>query len=150
MIQIESLTDCLDEMKELINEHYDEVNLYPEYISCNPDYDKYLELDKTGNLILVTFREDEAIKGYCIYFVSRDLHSKDHLCAVNDVIFLHPDHRGGTESAEMLATIEEELKDRGVSTMIINMKAYKPFFSLMDFLEFNKSEYQFSKYIGKR
>ena len=61
--KVEYLRDCIEEMKPLLYDHYLEVHAYPDKIPFNPDYDRYLELEKSGVIHLTTARVDGKMVG---------------------------------------------------------------------------------------
>jgi GNAT superfamily N-acetyltransferase len=77
-------------------------------------------------------------------------HYKDHLFAVNDILFVHPKYRNTNLSAGLFQYAEKKLKERGVSVMAIHMKVDNPFESFAEKLGFEKAEYTYQKFIGER
>jgi len=144
----ERLTDVIDEMKPLVEKHYEEVHAYKDKVPLNPDWEKYKELDSLGMMHTTTVRDGGKLIGYCVFLVSKNLHYKDHVYAINDVLYLDESYRGTAVAFTLLALAERLLKDIGVSVMTIHMKTHVPFDGLMRALDFNKIEYLYGKYIG--
>ena len=61
----------------------------------NPDYDKYLEMDKAGITHTVTAREDGKIIGYHVSFIMPHLHYKQSKTCFTDIYFISKEHRKG-------------------------------------------------------
>lgn len=148
--QEESLVDCLEEMKPLFENHWDEIALHKDKIKLNPDYDKYLLMDKLGMLHVMTARDDGKIVGYFISFIQPHMHYKDTVFAMNDILFIHPDYRKGSIGFKLFKKAEESLKGIGVDVVLIHAKVKNDFKPLMDKLGFNRAEYSYSKYIGDK
>jgi len=146
--QIESLVECLEDMKPLLEKHWKEVAWYQDEIKLNPSYDKYLQLEELGMLHIVTVRDGEELVGYNINFINSHLHYSDHVYAVNDIIFLKPEYRNVGVAIGLLEVTEQELKKLGVSVVTIHMKTDHPFKSLMEHAEFTQQEHIYSKLIG--
>lgn len=145
--QEEKYGDVIEELKPLFEAHYTEIALYQDKIALNPDYDTY---DRLGDsLVIYTARDGEELIGYTIFFVKAHLHYKDHLYAMNDILYLDRKHRGGEVALELTSFSEAMLEDMGVSVVIMHMKSYAPFETLMQVQGFEKVEYLYSKYIGK-
>ena len=147
--QEEYLIDCLDEMKPLLEEHWEEIALYKDKVKLDPDYDKYLLLDSLGLLHVLTVRDDAVLVGYFISFIQPHMHYKECTTAVNDILFIHPSYRKGSIGYKLFKKAEQALIELGVDVMIISSKVKNDFKPLMDKLEFNRVEYMYSKYIGK-
>lgn len=146
--QTEDFMDVIEEMKPLIEKHYEEVCWYKDKIALNPAYDIYEVMNRVGNCHVFTTRtEDGELVGYCISFIQRNPHYQDHIYAVNDVIYVAEEHRHTGCAAEMLKQLESIFKDMGVSVMTFHMKTFKTFETLMDSLGFEKQEFLFGKYI---
>ncbi|QDP53387.1 MAG: hypothetical protein Unbinned6805contig1000_49 [Prokaryotic dsDNA virus sp.] len=146
--QIEKLKDIIEEIKPLLEDHWEEVAWYKDKIKLNPDYDKYLKIEELDMVVVVTVRYNDKLIGYNINFINTNLHYSDHVFAVNDIVFLHPNHRHSGVALEMLSFTEEELKNRGVSVVTFHMKLAHPFKTLMEQAEFSPQEYIYSKFIG--
>lgn len=148
--QEEKLANILDELKPLLEDHYQEVAIYKDHIALNPAYDLYLAMEVAGSLHVFTARDTTAqeLIGYCITFVHKSPHYQDHVYAVNDVIFVKEEYRHSEIAPNMLNQLELIMEQTGVSVMTFHMKTYKPFETLMDILGYDKIEYLYSKYIG--
>lgn len=147
--QEEELKDCLDEMKPLLEDHWKEIALNKEKVKLNPDYDKYLEADEKGLLHVLTARDNDKLIGYFISFVQMHIHYKDHLFAVNDILFIDKNYRKGSTGYKMFKKAEESLKEIGVDVLVIHSKVNNDFKPIMDKLNFERVEYIYSKFIGE-
>lgn len=137
-----------DEIKPLLEEHWEEIALNKDKIKLNPDWDLYQEIYEKGNLAIYTAREGESLVGYFVVMVTPNIHYKDHLFATNDIVFIRKDHRKGRTGINLIKFAEEDLKKFNVSVMVINVKTHKPFDKVLEWLGFKKIEHTFSKYIG--
>lgn len=146
---VERITDCLDEIKPLLEKHYEEVAMYQDKIEFNPNYERYEELDELGLLHIVTARDEGVLVGYFVSFLMPNIHYQDHTYAVNDIVYIQEDLRKTKVGLEMFKYAEEQMKDLGVSVMTIHMKTAMPFDSLCEGLGYNYAERNYSKYIGE-
>lgn len=147
--QEEKVKDILPEISDLLEAHWEEVAWYKDKVPLKPDYDRYLQMEELGMVHAATVRYDGELVGYDINFVAPSLHHSSTVYASNDIIFLHPLHRGGGTALKLIAFAEEKLKEMGVSVVSLNMKVDKPFVSLAERAGFAKQEYVYSKYIGE-
>ena len=148
--QEEQFNDVIDEIKPLLEEHYHEVAMYKDRIELNPNYDLYEIMNRTGNVHIFTARDSEAnnaLVGYCLTFMQQHPHYKDHVYAVNDIIYVAEPYRHTEVAPEMISRLEKAMLAEGVSVMTFHMKTYKTFETLMDSLGFEQFEYLYSKYI---
>jgi len=147
--QEESFAEMLEEMKSHLDEHYTETETYQDKVPLNPDYDAYQVLEDLGALSVVTARDDEKLVGYCLTFMNMSPHSKDHLFATNDMIYVERDYRHTAVAPELMSMVESVMQDNDVSILTFNMKTHIPFESLLDNLGYDRVESVYSKYIGK-
>lgn len=148
--QVESFDQVEQEIKPLLEEHYQEVAMYKDRIELNPNYELYRHMDQTGDIIIFTARDqdaNDALVGYCVTFIQRHPHYSDHLYGVNDIIFVADPYRHTEVAPEMIHQLERKLQEEGVSVMTFHMKTYKPFRTLMESLGFEEFETLYSKYI---
>ena len=144
--QEEQYIDVIEELKPLLAEHYKEVAVYQETIELNPNYHVYELMAAQGSLHMFTTRTvDKELIGYSVSFLNQHPHYSDHTYAVNDILYVHPDHRHTEAAPRMLTELEAVMREKGISVMTFHMKTYKPFETLMDALEYDKIEYLFSK-----
>jgi len=148
--KIESFNDVIEEMQPLLEAHWKEVAWYQDDIKLNPDRDRYEMLEEMGHLLIVTARDEEGtLHGYNVNFINYHPHYKDHLFAVNDIIYLNPKCRHKSLAVEMIAYTEGILKDMGVSVVTLHMKTDNPFVALAEHCGFSRQEYLYSKLIGE-
>lgn len=143
--QQDSVVNFIGEAKALLELHWQEIAVNKDYIKLNPDWDTYLSLEEIGMLKLFTARDDGKLIGYFAVICRNHLHYKDHLFAVNDVIYLHQDYRKGLIGARLIKFAEKCLKDDGVSVLVVNTKRHKPFDSLLSWLGYKHVENVYSK-----
>jgi len=146
---VETLGECLDEMKPLLEKHWEEIALHKDKIELNPDYDKYQEMEDAGTLHIVTARIGGRLVGYFISFIMLHPHYKDHSFAVNDILFVDMSYRRTTVGVGMFKYAENKLKEMGVSVIMVSMKTHAPFDQLCESLGYDNVERNYSKYIGE-
>ena len=145
--QQEFVSQVEEEIKPLIAAHWEEIALNKDDIKLNPDWDAYFSLEDQGKLKVFTAREGELLVGYFVVTLGYNIHYKDHLCATNDIIYMHPDFRKGFAGIRLIKFAEKCLKEDGVSTLTINTKVHQPFDKVLERLKFKPIERVYSKYL---
>lgn len=120
--QVEPASALIEEIKPLLEAHYEEIARHKNKIALNPDYERYAELDRLGMVHAVTVRDSGKLVGYYISFVVPHLHYKDHLMSLNDIVYLSPVYRKGFTAIRMFKFAEHNLRGKGVTKIHINMK----------------------------
>ena len=141
----ECLASVKEDIKPLIEKHWELVALNQGKIKLNPNWEEYARLDAAGVLRVFTAREDGELVGYCVLVVSRSMHYKDHVFANNDVTFVLPDNRAGATGYQLLKYAEDHCAKNNISLMNVNTKVHIPFDSLLVGMGFNLIERIYSK-----
>lgn len=144
-INLEPLTECLEEMKPMLTKHWKEVALFQDKIDLIPDYQRYLNLDKAGILFAYILRKDGVMVGYNLMTFVPHPHYKEDLFAINDIVFIEPDHRHGEATVRLFNHVEADMRVRGASVITYHMKVYKPFEFLMQSLGYQHLEHLYGK-----
>lgn len=137
--QVEKLADMLDELKPLLEDHYDEISM--KYSPLNPDYDKYIMVEEMGMLRVVTARKDGQLVGYFITFVHYNMHYRDMIYGVNDIVYIQPEYRGSSVGYRLFKyAIDDLIENMVVSVIVIHMKIKYEFRHLLTGLGFVQTE----------
>jgi len=147
--QLEDLASVRGEVDELFYKHWEEIAVNKDKIKLNPDWSFYETLDSMGLLGVYTIRESGTLVGYFVVVAKPHPHYKDHVFAVNDIIYIDPNYRKGLAGFKLIKFVEKDLKTRGVSVLVINTKVHKPFDVLLERLGFQNVERAYSKFIGE-
>lgn len=91
--QIEQFKNIFDEALPLVEKHYDEIAHYKD-IPLNPDIETYKAMEEAGILKIFTARKGPELVGYAVFIIKSNPHYRTSLQAVQDVIFIDPNHRG--------------------------------------------------------
>lgn len=146
--QQEFLDTCEKDCQELIRLHWEEIAVNKDKIKLNPDWNAYHALEQNQRLKIFTARSEEELVGYFVVITGSNLHYKDHVFAVNDILYLKKEYRKGRTGIKLIKFAEKYLRDDGVSVLNINTKVHKPFDVLMEHMGFGLVERVYSKYIG--
>ena len=122
----EPFDDVISDIEPLLQRHWEEIALNKDVVSFVPDYDQYKRLEDRGVLRIFTARNDGALVGYAIYFVSPNAHYSKDLWGVSDIIWVAPEHRHSLVGHFLLRFVEEQLTLEGVSVMSTMTKIGHP------------------------
>lgn len=147
--QREDFYKVREEVDELFYKHWEEIAVNKDKIKLNPDWSFYENIYLSGSLGIYTARSGEKLIGYFIVIARPHPHYKDHLFAVNDIIFIDQEYRKGLVGYKLIKFVENDLKKMGVSVLAINTKVHKPFDSVLERLGFSNTERLYTKYIGE-
>lgn len=143
--------DLVEEIKPLIEQHYEEIALNKELIPLDPNWDQYAALAAAGKLLIVCARnEQNELIGYTVFFVNYHIHYQSTLVANNDLIWLHPDYRRGRLGIRLLKDSETACKHRGVDKIVWHIKFARDFRNILYRLGYADEDAIVGKIIRKR
>lgn len=148
--KIESVDEVEEEIKLLIEDHWEEIALNQDVIKLNPDFELYKKLEEEGYLGIYTVRDEGELVGYFLVLAHNNLHYKDHIFATNDIIYIKPELRNKSVGKNLIQFAEDDLRKRGVSVLVINTKVHQPFDGLMEHMGYNLIERVYSKCFIKK
>jgi GNAT superfamily N-acetyltransferase len=94
LFQRERAHEIFQEVMPLLELHYKEIAHFKD-IKLNPDFESYEKLERLGSLRTYTARDQQSrLVGYAVFFIRHNIHYKESLQAVQDIIFVHPEQRG--------------------------------------------------------
>jgi GNAT superfamily N-acetyltransferase len=137
------------ELTPIFQAHWEEVDKYRDKVPLDVDWAKYMALYEAGQLKAYVARVDGKLVGYMVVVVTTHPHFNTTLHGVTDAIYVQKEYRKSNLAAGLIKYAEKELKEAGVMVLTMSMKAWQPFESLMERLEWEKSEIIYSKVIGE-
>ena len=144
----ETFDQVIDEIKPLLENHYEEIALDRDVIKLNPDYDTYKKCCDSGLMKIITARDDGKLVGYLIAIIKYHLHYKDSLTAIDDIFYISKEYRKGLTGVKLFIKTEEILKKYGVQRVILNTKLHHDVGAIFDRLGYKETERVFTKIIG--
>jgi len=119
--QRELAQDVFEEMIPLLKKHWEEIAHFKD-IPLNPDVELYYQMEDAGTLRVYTARTEEGkLVGYCVFFLRNNLHYRSSFQALQDVLFIDPDHRG-MFGAKFILWCEGQLEYEGVQVVFQHIK----------------------------
>lgn len=124
--QSEHYESVIDDIRPLLYQHWREIAVYPD-IELDPDYAFYNAADKAGVLQIYTVRDDAALVGYAIFVLRKGhAHYQRTGWAMNDIVWLHPEHRRLGVGKALCDFWESDIRSRGISVVHVNSKVAHP------------------------
>lgn len=145
--QTEPLADCREEIAALLKLHWDEVALDHDAIPLDTDWTSYEQMDREGQLAILTARKDGRVIGYHVTIVKPHLHYASTLHGFVDVYFVHPDHRKGMTGVRLFIEAEKALAKRGVVKIFSGTKKHLDMSLIFERLGWRPTETLYSKVI---
>lgn len=133
---------------ELFEKHYQEIAWKKDKIKLNPNYDKYNAAFDKGLMKVYTARQDEKLIGYAVWLVAPHLHYQDTIKAMNDILYVDPDKRGGSVGIQLIKFSEKMLKEIGVNSIALHIKKSFDWGNVAVKMGYECTESNFEKYIS--
>jgi GNAT superfamily N-acetyltransferase len=131
VISVQKYADVIEDIKPLLGAHHEELALYKDEIPLDPDYGLYQKLNEMGLIRAYTVRLGGALIGYAIFsIVARHLHYA-HRWAINDILWIHKDHRHFGIGSELCDVFEEDLRREGPIVIHIETKDHEPALAML-------------------
>lgn len=146
--QEEPLTmEWCEESLELVVNHYKEISHYPD-IPLKIDFETYISSYDAGLCKLYTSRlENRDLVGYACFFIRKNIHYMDSIQAVQDVIYVDPNHRG--MGGRFIKYCDGRLKDLGVQVVYQHVKDAHDFGPMLIRFGYDKIETVYGKRLDK-
>lgn len=129
--QRETFDQVYAEALPLLVKHKDEIAHFPD-IPLDVDVARYRRMDGAGLLRIYTarlhgdFSNLTALIGYAVFIVDRNPHYQSSLQAVQDVLFVDPEHRNSLVGVELIRFTERELRWEGIEAIYQHVKLAHP------------------------
>jgi GNAT superfamily N-acetyltransferase len=146
--QVERWAEFVEDLSTLWDAHWEEVALDKDKIKLDPHVAEYERLDETGQLHIVSMRDDGWLVGYSMFIVRPHLHYVQSLSAFNDVYYVKPEYRGKLATFRFFQYQEATLKERGVERMFTGTKMHLDNGRFFERLGWTETERLYTKYIG--
>lgn len=143
----EKISDILEESKPLLQKHWDEIAHFKD-IPLNPDYDQYLKLEQMGITRSYSARmEDGKLIGYAVFFIRPNLHYKDSIQALQDIIFIDKNYRGA--GLGLIKFCDRMLKEEGIQVVFQHIKASHNFGPALERMNYELVDLIYAKRLDK-
>jgi len=124
-VKFEKLAGCIRELLPLIRADWEENGIDLERCPLDLAYDRYLELDLRGTLLVVTARDEGVIAGFMFCLVNEHIDHVGYLWGLITWYYVHPAYRRQGVGAKMLTFLEDFLKENKVRVLEASKKVHK-------------------------
>lgn len=145
----EPFAPFLEEVMPLLPAHYAELALDQDKVPLSPQYDEYLRRDELGQVMCIAMRDAGKLVGYFIGFKAPGLHYSTCLTLIQDIFWLHPDHRGKGGGFILFEAVKREMKRHGIQRGFFGSKTHLPADWLFERVGFTKVETYYSFWAGE-
>ncbi len=146
--QVEPWSKCLPEMMGLWMAHWAEVGADTEQFDFDPDLDRYAELERNGQLHVVTARKCGELVGYFVWIIGTLLHHRTITGAHSDGYWLRPDCRKGMQGIRFIKEAERSVRATGVKKLFSTYQPRLALASVYRRLGWRTGETVQCKYVG--
>ena len=145
--KVERWEDALGEMLGLFPLHWKEV---ASPVPLDMHFSTYRKLAENGTLLLVGLRDGAKLVGYWTLIITPFLHSQSVRAAQTDLLFIHPEARGGGQGFSLLWKVAKEaLLARKVGLWFVGEKLVKPLGPLLQKYGFTPHEMAYICELGE-
>lgn len=143
--QRELVTDIRREVQPLLELHWDEIAVDKD-IPLNVDWASYT----AGKAVRVyTARDDGALVGYACFVLNHNKHYMDSLQAMQDVLFVHREHRRGLMGYRFIRFCDDQLRAEGVQKVMHHVKKAHNFGPVLERQGYEEIEIIYAKRLDK-
>ena len=142
----EKLKDIWEEMLPIFHTHYKEIAYYQD-IPLNPDRESYFKIEELGNIKTFTARENGELIGYSMYFIKHNLHYKDSLQALQDIIYIKKEKRGFGKT--FIKWCDNRLREFGVQVVCHHVKVAHDWSKILENMGYEKQDILLTKRLDK-
>ncbi len=100
-----------DGLEDLCHENWEEVETDRDIGPLIVDWKHYLQIERQGVYRTIGARVSGELVGYNAFFLNRHTRAMHTVHAINDLIYLHPDHRKGWNGYRLIRQSERLLKE---------------------------------------
>lgn len=132
--------ELVGEIKPLLEMHWESIAHYKD-IPLDPDFGMYDAIQAAGALRIFTARVERNVDttqgsgrliGYCVFFVRPNGHYRSSIQASQDILFLHPEFRGGFVGYRFIEWCDDQLREEGVQVVYQHVKQAHNFGPLLE------------------
>jgi hypothetical protein len=137
---IETVMDAADEAAPLLRHHFDEVETHRDVSPLEPDWPRYVAMEEMGLLKVFTARDAGMLVGYAVFGVMPSMHSKNVVHAINDIVYIKPAYRRGTNAIRFILWMEKQMKSMGAMRIFFNVKTAHDWSPVLEYLGYDAEE----------
>ena len=144
-IELATLSDWKAKASPLFQEHYEEIARNKEVMKLNVNWPLYEELDSKQALFVYLAMQDNVCIGYSLNLITNHLHYADLMYALNDVLFVKKEFRGGRLGLQLIKVTEDHARSLGCKMLLWHAKENTALDKLLPKLKYGVQEIMYSK-----
>jgi GNAT superfamily N-acetyltransferase len=146
LIAAERFADVLPELHPMHAAHWAETEKHRHRIEFNPDYAAVIAMERAGRCLQFTVRHRGALVGNLRMYLMASVHTRA-MYAIEDTIFIYPEHRGGFLSIALVRFMERAVRSLGVSEIRMTTKLVNKADVLLRRLNYQPVALEFVKFL---
>lgn len=133
-------------LRTVHEEHWQETEHYRHGIPYNPDYERVIDLDQQGRVLIAVVEHTEtgSLVGNYGFYLSRSAHTQT-LIATEDTLFISKPHRRGRLAIELMRYAEHALASIGVRELQVSVKLTNDVGPMVERMGFSPTGKQYVK-----
>lgn len=108
-----SFTDTLESIKPIYAQNHAETGIYD--MPFNPDYERYIFLEREGNLRFFLAKFQNEIVGFAVFFIDSEIMQKELISATQSATYVAKQHRG--LGYPFMKFCDDILKKQGINSV---------------------------------
>ena len=141
----ELVENVIEEIKPLLELHWREIAHYQD-IELDPDWEFY---ENAKTVRVYTCRDEGKLIGYGVFFIAPNKHYKQSIQAAQDILFLHPDYRGGRIGYRLIRFCDNQLKAEGAQAVYHHVKTAHNWGNLLTHMGYELVDLIYAKRLDK-
>ncbi len=109
-------------IEDMLALQWEEIDDERERIPLAIDWPSYFAVERQGFLKVLLLRKDGQLIGYSVWFVRKPLHHRLATWAINDFVYVEPEHRKGRTGVFLIKEGERMLRTLDVQVINYNVK----------------------------
>lgn len=146
-IELATLADWKAKAEPLFQEHYEEIARNKDLMKLNVNWPLYEELNDKQALFVYLAMRDNVCIGYSLNLITSHLHYADLMYALNDVLFVKKEFRGGRLGLQLIKATEDHARSLGCKMLLWHAKENTALAKLLPKLKYGVQEIMYSKEI---
>ena len=119
----------------------------PTLQDINVDWDKYIQMELSGLLVLITVRDKDRLIGYALDVIHHHLHFKSVLYCFIDAFWVLPEYRDGVTDTGLIEENEIYLIEAGVKRINFAVNPSLWLYKLMKKMQYTRTECVLAKWL---
>lgn len=130
-VHVESYDSIVEDIKPLLLDHWRELAMFQDEIPLSVSWPMYKSAYDAGILRAYGVRQDGDLIGYAIFRIVMRHEHYDHRFAINDVLWIAPEHRNIGVGTDLCEAFERDLNADGPIVIVVETKLHSPALAML-------------------